>query len=88
MMEIYWGSPMTLESSTAGTQRKVTTIEEAQYCLQHAWPLSDTTRDSALEQVEAAMVCMVSVRDARAAFLSAARAAGFRAQQDGDVQSL
>jgi len=91
MMEIYWGTPMVLECPQAGTRQKVTTIEEAQYCLQKGWPHAGPARDSALAEVEAAMVCMRPVEVARAAFLHAALTAGYRTSRpepdSGDVQS-
>jgi len=60
--------------------QKFTTIEQARYWLRRKWPISDDARQRALGKLEAAMECMLPVDDARKAFLSAARTAGFVAQ--------
>lgn len=63
--------------SPHGDIQKITTAEQAHYWLQEKWPVADHARDRALQQVEAAMDCMVSVGTARRAFISAAKSAGF-----------
>lgn len=68
---------MTFVVSPEGDTQKISTIEQASYWLRKKWPVTDHNRDLALEQIDAAMHCLVTVRDARRAFLSAARSAGF-----------
>lgn len=77
MMEIHWGQPLSFVTSPEGEIQKFSTIEQARYWLRSKWPVSDEARDRALEQLEAAMHCLVSVGSARRAFISAARTAGF-----------
>ncbi len=77
MIEIYWGEPLSLIVSPQGDVQKFSTIEQAQYWLRKKWPVADDARHHALLRLEAAMDCMGSVGEARHAFLSAARTAGF-----------
>ncbi|MGR3759004.1 DUF982 domain-containing protein [Roseobacteraceae bacterium NS-SX3] len=81
MIEIFWGSPISIFLPSEGRIRKVTTIEQARIWLQKAWPVSDHHRDAALEKIDAAMDCLAPVGAARDAFLLAARAAGFQADR-------
>ncbi|WP_206169654.1 DUF982 domain-containing protein [Tropicibacter alexandrii] len=78
MMEIQWGQPMTLIAPQDGRAERFSTIEKARYWLRRKWPVSDETRDIALDRIDAAMDCMRPVEDARHAFLVAALRAGFR----------
>lgn len=78
MIEVYWGSPLTFIVSPNGDIKKFTTIEQAYYWLLRKWPVADINRDRALERVDAAMHCLTAVDDARAAFIKAAKTAGFR----------
>ena len=77
MIEVSWGTPLSLVVSPEGEVQKFTTIEQAVYWLRRKWPVADTARGRALEQLDAAMHCLVSVGSARRAFLAAARTAGF-----------
>jgi len=77
MMEITWGSPLTLVVSKDGDTQRFTTIEQVFYWLRKKWPVADRARDLALEQVDAAMHCLTTVGAARRAFISAAQTAGF-----------
>lgn len=79
LIEISWGTPMTIFLPFEGRTRKISTIEQAQFWLQRAWPVSDHNRDVALEKIDAAMDCLAPVGAARAAFLSAVGSAGFHA---------
>ncbi|OOY11646.1 hypothetical protein BMG00_11100 [Thioclava marina] len=77
MIEIYWGQPISLVVSPEGDVKNFSTIEQAHYWLRRKWPVADAALDHAIERVEAAMDCMGTVGDARAAFLGAANTAGF-----------
>lgn len=77
MIEINWGNPITFVVSPQGDTQKISTIEQALYWLRKKWPVTDRNRDLALDRIDAAMHCLVTVEDARKAFLSAARSAGF-----------
>nr|WP_093094472.1 DUF982 domain-containing protein [Shimia aestuarii] len=77
LIEINWGNPMTFVLSPEGGKQKFTTIEQAAYWLRNKWPVADQCRDSAIDQIDAAMSCLVSVCAARTAFISAAESAGF-----------
>jgi hypothetical protein len=77
LIDIYWGTPITLIVSPDGDTQKFSTIEQAFYWLRRKWPVSDGHRDIALDQIDAAMNCMATVGSARRAFVSAARSAGF-----------
>lgn len=79
LIEISWGTPLTIFLPSEGRTRKISTIEQAQFWLQKAWPVSDHNRDVALEKIDAAMDCLAPVGAARAAFLSAVGSAGFHA---------
>jgi hypothetical protein len=79
LIEISWGTPMTIFLPSEGRTRKISTIEQAQFWLQRAWPVSDHNRDVALEKIDEAMDCLAPVGAARAAFLSAVGSAGFHA---------
>ncbi|WP_212524187.1 DUF982 domain-containing protein [Actibacterium sp. MT2.3-13A] len=68
---------MTLVVSPQGETQKIGTIEQAFYWLRKKWPVTDHDRDLALDYVDAAMHCLVTVGTARNAFLSAAKTAGF-----------
>ncbi|MDE4142679.1 MULTISPECIES: DUF982 domain-containing protein [Rhodobacterales] len=70
---------MTIFVPSEGRTRKISTIEQAHFWLQKAWPVSDRNRDVALEQIDAAMDCLAPVGAARAAFLLAVDTAGFQA---------
>ncbi|MEW2912770.1 DUF982 domain-containing protein [Leisingera sp. JC11] len=70
---------MTIFLPSEGRTRKISTIEQAHFWLQRAWPVSDHNRDVALEKIDAAMECLAPVGAARAAFLSAVGTAGFQA---------
>jgi len=76
-MEINWGNPMTFVVSSQGDTQKINTIEQARYWLRKKWPVTDRNRDLALDYIDAAMHCLVTVGSARKAFLSAAKTAGF-----------
>lgn len=78
MMEINWGSPLTFVVSQDGDTQKFTTIEQVFYWLRKKWPVANSDRDLAIEQVDAAMHCLTTVGAARKAFISAAKSAGFR----------
>lgn len=77
MIEINWGSPLTLVISPEGESQTFTTIEQAAWWLRRKWPVRDEARSRALTHIEAAMDCLVPVGSARRAFLQAARSAGF-----------
>jgi len=85
LIEIYWGEPMSLVISPEGDVQKFSTIEQAQYWLCKKWPVADAARQHALGRLEAAMDCLVSVSEARQAFLNAARSAGFVLQGRPDL---
>lgn len=68
---------MTLVVSPHGDTQKITTIEQALFWLRKKWPVADPNRDLAIDYVDAAMHCLVSVGAARKAFLAAAKSAGF-----------
>lgn len=63
--------------SPDGDVQKFSTIEQVKYWLLKRWPIADEARSTALQQVEAAMDCIVPVGVARRAFVAAARSAGF-----------
>lgn len=67
---------MTFVVSPDGGTKKITTIEQAKYWLRKNWPVADRDRDLALDQIDAAMHCLVTVGAARKAFFSAAETAG------------
>lgn len=69
---------MTLVVSPCGETQKVSTIEQALFWLCNTWPVSDRKRDIAIDHAYAAMHCLITVREARTAFLAAAKTAGFR----------
>lgn len=77
MIEINWGSPLTLVVSPLGDTQEFSTIEQAQYWLRKKWPVADCERDRAIEEIDAAMHCLTTVSAARRAFSLAARTAGF-----------
>ncbi|WP_264212611.1 DUF982 domain-containing protein [Leisingera thetidis] len=79
LIEISWGTPITIFLPSEGRTRKITTIEQAHFWLQRAWPVSDRSRDVALEKIDAVMDCLAPVGAARAAFLTAVGTAGFQA---------
>lgn len=83
MIEIDWGNPMTFVLSPAGGTQKFTTIEQASYWLRKKWPVADHDREFALDQIDAAMHCLVPVGVARKAFISAAKTAGFKPDHVG-----
>ncbi len=76
MIEIHWGQPLCFVSPD-GEMRKIRTIEHARYWLRKECPATDSSRQQALDVVEAAMDCMIPVSRARAALTLAARTAGF-----------
>ncbi|WP_146345533.1 DUF982 domain-containing protein [Falsiphaeobacter marinintestinus] len=78
MIEIHWGTPITLIVSPNGRTQKFTTIEQACYWLHKKWPVADSRREHALDRIDAAMNCLVTVTAARKAFVSAAKSAGFK----------
>jgi hypothetical protein len=80
LIEITWGSPMTIFLPSEGRTKKITTIEQAHHVLKKAWPVSDRRRDQALEQIDAVMDCLAPVDAARAAFLAAVKTAGLQAE--------
>ncbi|TDK50714.1 DUF982 domain-containing protein [Antarcticimicrobium luteum] len=82
-MEVTWGNPMTFVVSSQGDTQKISTIEQALYWLRKKWPIADRNRELALDQVDAAMHCLVTVGTARRAFLSAAKTAGFLPEHAG-----
>ncbi len=77
MMEIHWGQPLSFVISPEGEVQKFSTIEQARYWLHRKWPVADEARSRALDQLDAAMHCLVPVGSARRAFIAAARTAGF-----------
>ncbi|MCL4069449.1 DUF982 domain-containing protein [Pseudomonas sp. GX19020] len=77
MIEINWGQPLSFVMSSDGDVQKFSTIEQVKYWLLKRWPIADEARSTALQQVEAAMDCIVPVGVARRAFVAAARSAGF-----------
>ncbi|SFJ81459.1 Protein of unknown function [Celeribacter neptunius] len=77
LIEIYWGTPLSLVTSPEGDVQKFGTIEKARHWLHRKWPVSDDARQRALETIEAAMDCMTPVGEARKAFMMAAKTAGF-----------
>ncbi|WP_253944276.1 DUF982 domain-containing protein [Pseudogemmobacter hezensis] len=77
MIEINWGQPLSFVMSPDGDVQKFSTIEQVKYWLLKRWPIADEARSTALQQVEAAMDCIVPVGVARRAFVAAARSAGF-----------
>ncbi|MBU2956170.1 DUF982 domain-containing protein [Paracoccus sp. 1_MG-2023] len=78
MIEIQWGSPLHFTTDAHGGTRRITTIEQAQHWLRKSWPIDDDRRVQAMNQIDAAMECIVPVSSARSAFLSAANSAGLR----------
>lgn len=77
MIEIHWGEPLSLVSPK-GDAESFSTFEKARYWLRRKWPVSDTARDRALNDVEAALDCLAPAELARGAFVAAALTAGFR----------
>lgn len=77
MIEINWGRPLSLILSPDGDIQTFSTIEQVRYWLLKRWPIADDARFIALQQVEAAMDCLVPVGVARRAFAAAAKSAGF-----------
>ncbi len=77
LIELHWGSPLTLVVTPDGDTQTFSTIEQAAYWLRRKWPVADDARDRALNRIDAAQHCMVSPGTARRAFLHAARSAGF-----------
>lgn len=77
MIELNWGEPLSFVVSRDGDVQKFSTIEQARHWLKRRWPVTDEPRRRALQQLEAAMDCLVPVTSARRAFISAARSAGF-----------
>lgn len=77
LIEIYWGTPLSLVTSPEGDVQKFGTIEKARHWLHRKWPVSDDARQRALETIDAAMDCMTPVGEARKAFMMAAKSAGF-----------
>ena len=77
MIELNWGSPLTLHSTDGTEIKAISTIEQARYWLETNWPTTGAARDTALRQIDAAMDCLLPVSSARAAFVSAASVAGF-----------
>lgn len=69
---------MTIFLPSEGRTQKISTIEQAHFWLQKAWPDSDRNRNIALEKIDAVMDCLAPVGAARAAFLSAVDTAGFQ----------
>jgi hypothetical protein len=63
--------------SPEGDVQTFSTIEQARYWLLRRWPIADDARLIALQQVDAAMNCLVPVGVARRAFAAAAKSAGF-----------
>jgi hypothetical protein len=78
LIEINWGTPITLVLSPEGGTKKFTTIEQASHWLRKKWPVADRYRDVAVGRIDAAMHCMGTVGSARKAFLAAANTAGFK----------
>jgi hypothetical protein len=68
---------MILVVSPHGDTQKIGTIEQALYWLRKKWPVVDHNRYLAIDYVDAAMHCLVTVEVARKAFLAAAQTAGF-----------
>ena len=64
--------------------QKIGTVEQALYCLRKKWPVADHKRDLAIDYVDAAMSCLVTVQAARKAFLAAAKTAGFFSVDNSD----
>ena len=77
LIKIQWGSPLSFVVSPDGEVQSFSTIEQVRYWLRRKWPVADEARHRALQQVEAAMACLVPVGSARRAFIAAARSAGF-----------
>jgi len=77
LIEIHWGEPLSLVVSPQGDVKKISTIEQASYWLRKKWPMDDVARDRAIDQLDAAMDCLVPVANARRAFFTAAMTAGF-----------
>jgi len=77
MMEVQWGTPLTLIVTGEGDTQEFSTLEQARYWLCRKWPVSGRERDFAIEVIDAAMNCLTTVGAARRAFISAARNAGF-----------
>lgn len=69
---------MSLNMPQKNGETRICTIEKARFFLLERWPNNDRARSKALHAIEAAMECMSSVDDARAAFWSAAHTAGCR----------
>ena len=68
---------MTYVLSPEGGTKKFTTIEQARYWLLEKWPVANHDRDIALDRIDATMDCLATVGEARKAFISAAKTAGF-----------
>jgi len=77
LIEINWGQPLSFVMSPDGDVQRFSTIEQGKYWLLKRWPIADDARSTALQQIEAAMDCIVPVGVARRAFVAAARSAGF-----------
>lgn len=77
MIEIHWGQPLFFVTSPDGDVQKFSTIEQAKFWLLKKWPIADDARSTALQQIQAAIDCIVPVGVARRAFVVAARSAGF-----------
>ncbi|MEY4982512.1 MAG: hypothetical protein RIR62_778 [Pseudomonadota bacterium] len=78
MIEIQWGTPLSLVVSDEGDIQTFSTLEQAAYWLRRKWPVADDARITAIDRIDAAMHCLCSVGSARRAFVDAARSAGFR----------
>jgi hypothetical protein len=88
LIDISWGTPITLIVSPDGDTQKFSTIEQAFYWLRRKWPVSDRNRDVALDQIDATMNCMATVGSARRAFISAAMSAGFKLERGDQRTSI
>lgn len=77
MIEINWGKPLSFVMSPDGDVQKFSTIEQVKYWLVRKWPIADDAHAIALQQVNAAMDCIIPVGIARRAFAAAAKSAGF-----------
>lgn len=77
LIEINWGKPLTFVMSPEGDVRKFSTIEQVKHWLVRKWPIADDAHAMALQQINAAMDCIIPVCAARRAFAAAAKSAGF-----------
>jgi len=77
LIEINWGTPLSLVSPR-GDEESFSTFEKARYWLRRKWPVSDSAREHALNEVEAALDCLAPADVARVAFVAAAISAGYR----------